>query len=190
MRDEHLPPPDGPIRALQDAVGVRNREGGTQRRQTTLTARELRAIELTAAGATYAQVGVIMDMTRTNARLLVERALARRELEMRHREVGAAKALQLERLEQLMRRWFPIALGSPADGTPPNERAAVVVLSIMDRQARIAGLEAPLRAEVDLTVGLSHEEITERQERVLAALAEVRQRQQNAIEGTFTEGEA
>lgn len=194
MRDGHLPPLDeGTVEEIRAAVGVRhapNARTRSERRITTLTARELRAIELTAAGATYDQVGVILSMTRTNARLLVERALARRALEVRHRELDAAKTLQLERLEQLIRRWWTLAVGNPKDGTPPNERAAVIVLSIMDRQARILGLEAPLRVEQDVTVSLSHEELEARQEKILAGLAEVRARQLTAIEGTFTEGAA
>jgi len=192
MHDEHLPPLDeATIPELRQAVGIRHKPNSrtrSERRLTTLTARELRAIELTAAGATYAQVAAILDLTPTNARLLVERALARRALEIHAREMPQAKALQLERLELMLRRWFPLAVGNPREQTPPNERAAAVVLSIMDRQARIIGLEAPLRIEQDIVVDApSHDELVARQERILAGLAEVRERHQ-AIEGSFTEG--
>lgn len=194
MNDGHLPALDeGTVDQLREAVGIRHQGGArtrSERRITTLTARELRAIELTAAGATYDQVGAILSMTRTNARLLVERALARRALEIKHRDLGPAKALQLERLEMLMRRWWPLAVGNPRDGVAPSERAAAVVLSVIDRINRVSGLEAPLRVEQDVTVSLSHEELVERQDRVLAGLAEVRKRQLTAIEGTFSEGAA
>lgn len=192
MQDGHLPPEgEATIPELRQAVGIRHVDNRartrSERRLTTLTARELRAIELTAAGATYAQVATILDLTPTNARLLVERALARRALEISAREMPAAKALQLERLETLLRRWFPLAVGNPRDGTPPSERGAMVTLSIMDRMNRITGVEAPLRVEQEITVdSVSHDDLVARQERILAGLAEVRERHQ-AIEGSFEE---
>ncbi len=192
MNDGHLPPLDeGTVEEIRDAVGIRHSAGSrtrSERRTTTLTARELRAIELTAAGATYDQVGVILSMGRTAARALVERALARRALEVQHRELGPARTLQLERLELLFRRWFPLAVGNPRDDppTPPNERAAAVVMSVMDRQARILGLEQPIRVEEEVTVSLTYQELDARREEILRGLADVVERHQ-AIEGEFRE---
>ncbi|HEX7918726.1 MAG TPA: hypothetical protein VF454_04940, partial [Gemmatimonadales bacterium] len=166
MQDGHLPPlGEGSVADLRAAIGIRHKANSrtrSERRMTTLTARELRAIELTAAGATYDQVGVILSINRTSARQLVERALARRALEVQHRELGPAKALQLERLEFMMRRWWPLAVGNPREGTAPNDRAAAIVLSIMDRQERLLGLAAPIRIEEDIKVSLSYEELEER----------------------------
>ena len=191
MKDGHLPPLDeGSVADLRNAVGIRHQPNSrtrSERRVTTLTARELRAIELTAAGATYDQVGAILSINRTSARALVERALARRALEVQHRELGPARVLQLERLDKLLMRWWPLAVGNPREGLAPNDRAAMIVLSIMDRQERILGLAQPIRVEEDVTVSLTYEELEGRREKVLAGLAEVMRRQQ-AIEGEFTEG--
>lgn len=191
MEDGHLPPLDeGSVAELRNAVGIRHQPNSrtrSERRTTTLTARELRAIELTAAGATYDQVGAILSINRTSARALVERALARRALEVQHRELGPARVLQLERLDRLLMRWWPLAVGNPREGTAPNDRAAAIVLSIMDRQERILGLAQPIRVEEDVRVSLTYEELEGRREKVLAGLAEVMARQQ-AIEGEFTEG--
>lgn len=192
MNDDHLPPLDeGSVAELRVAVGIRHQANSrtrSERRTTTLTARELRAIELTAAGATYDQVGAILSINRTSARALVERALARRALEIQHRDLGPARTLQLERLEFLFRRWWPLAVGNPRDvpPTPPNDRAAAIVMSIMDRQERILGLAQPIRVEEQVTVSLTYEELEGRREKVLAGLAEVVQRQRS-IDGEFRE---
>lgn len=200
--DSHLPAVGTATAAeLAAASGFKPRQPGArtakgEQRSLTLQARDLRAIELAAAGATYDQIAKILGLaTRTSARQLLERALARRALEIQVRDLPAAKALQADRLDGLWRRWFPLAVGRPptADdplGIPPSERAANVVLSIHDRMARLHGLDAPVKVEHEVVV-TSDEEERERRERILVDLAEVARRHASIhppeIEGTWKE---
>jgi DNA-binding CsgD family transcriptional regulator len=182
-----LPPLDEGTQAeIQAALGITHMDPRTKRRDTRLTARELRALELTAAGATYEQVGKVLGIARTNARHLVERALARRAAEVNSREFHVAKALELDRLETLYRRWWPLAIGNPAQGVPPLKDAADMVLKIHDRVARIEGLNAPTQVEARIDLEVNEISVEERRARVLSSLAEVRARQLT-IEGEFRE---
>lgn len=192
--DSHFPPlGEGSQAEIAAAAGFKPKHpsvGSANGSQNPgrLQARELRAIELAAAGATYDHIGRIIGITRSAARQLVERALARRALEVKVRELPVAKALQADRLDALWRRWYPLALGDGAT-TPPDPRAASVVLSIHDRMCRLHGLEdTSIQVEQHITIVTDAEERA-RRETILADLAEVGRRLQDvpAIEGTWEE---
>ena len=58
-------------------------------------------------------------------------------------DAGAPEArdAELDRLERLQRSWWLPALSG-------DERAARVVLSVMDRRAKLLGLDAPIKSEI------------------------------------------
>jgi DNA-binding CsgD family transcriptional regulator len=186
--DSHLPPlGEGTVEEIRKAAGIQDAKGPVMgRRQTQLNARELRALELTAAGATYDLIAKILSITRPNARLLVERALARRAAEVGSREHHVAKALALDQMEHLWRRWYPLAMGDPANGIPPSKDAAGIALRIHERICRIQGLDAPVQVDARVEVEVNAETPEQRREKILASLAETRARQQ-AIEGEWRE---
>ena len=189
--DSALPPlGEGTVDEIRAAAGIEDAKGRVLgRKQTQLTAKELRALELVAAGATYDLIGRILSMSRPNARLLVERALARRAAEVNSREHHVAKALELDRMETMWRRWFPLAMGDPANGVLPSKDAAGIALRIHERICRIKGLDAPVevQARVDLEVDAVSPE--ERRAKILASLAETKARQAT-IEGEWKEAAA
>lgn len=190
--DSHLPPVgEGTAEELRLAVGQPAKMAPTtrqMRRWSTITERESRALELTAAGATYEQIGKVLSITRKNAQLLVDRAVGRRALEINAREAPETRAILMERLLALHRRWWPMALGNPAQGIDPSLPAAEMILKIHDRISRITGLdEGDMPARVDITVSVADRD--RRQDAILASLAEVAARQR-AIEGEFREDAA
>jgi hypothetical protein len=191
--DAHLPPVgEGTVEELRTAVGASPRMVPTSRqarRWTTITERENRALELTAAGATYEQIGKILSITRRNAQLLVDKAVARRALEINRQEAGQVRAILMDRLVALHRRWWPMALGNPAEGVEPSQVAADMILKIHDRLARITGVDSGVETVARVDVVITEQDRANRLAGILDGLAEVAARQR-AIEGEFREDAA
>lgn len=56
---------------------------------------------------------------------------------------------EVARLDRLIMSYWPRALGG--GGHDPNPKAADVVFRAMDRRAKLLGLDAPVKQEIDLT---------------------------------------
>ena len=56
---------------------------------------------------------------------------------------------EVRRLDRLISAYWPRALG--AGGNDPNAKAADVVYKAMDRRAKLLGLDAPVKQEVEVT---------------------------------------
>lgn len=154
--------------------------------KTTIAARELRALDLLAAGANYQQIATVLGMkTRGGAVQLVQRALAKRAQEYAEVTVPEARTLYLERLDKLFQRWFPVALGNPKQQLPPDPVAAKLVLDMMTRYAKVTGIESPIKIEeqVDVTI---HDPDAQRA-RVFESLQNFAERSKEVIDGTATE---
>lgn len=105
--------------------------------RSTLAMRETRAVEMRKAGATYDQIADALDCTRSTAYRTVMRALARNQSE----EVEEFRMIEGARLDRLqMAVWNRAVSGS--------ESAINTVLRIMDRRARLFGLDAPSKVDV------------------------------------------
>jgi DNA-binding CsgD family transcriptional regulator len=105
-------------------------------------ARRLQAIELRKAGATYRQIGERLSVSEAQAYNDVQRELAR--LATQTQDAAAAlRVLESERLDALM-----LALWQQAK--QGNQGAIDRVLKVMERRARLVGLDAPTR--IDHTV--------------------------------------
>jgi len=102
------------------------------------------AAQLRSAGATFREIGTTLDIDPTWARTLVLRALDAAKYE-------AADLMRIQegqRLDRMQRSLWQQALGNPEKQLPPDHRAVGLVLRIMDRRARLFGLDAPVRVEV------------------------------------------
>lgn len=98
--------------------------------------RKLKALELRKAGYSYHRIGEALGCTKSQA----------------HRDVGAAlkltlqepaddvRALEAERLDDLLRALWP-------DARNGNHGAIDRALRIMERRAKLLGLDAPTRTE-------------------------------------------
>jgi hypothetical protein len=100
--------------------------------------REHQAVQLALAGATFDQIAQQVGYAnRSAAWKAVQRALARVEAH----DVGSLREVEGARLDRLQVAVWPAALRGEV-------KAATVVLRIMERRARLLGLDAPLRADV------------------------------------------
>lgn len=55
---------------------------------------------------------------------------------------------ELRRLDRMILTWWPKALG--AANTDPSPKAADIVFKCMDKRAKLLGLDAPIKQEVEL----------------------------------------
>lgn len=96
-----------------------------------------KAATLRAGGATFREIGEALGIDHTWARTLVLRALEGAKYE------GAEQMRTQEglRLDRMQRAWWSQALNG-------DVKAAGVVLRIMERRARLFGLDAPVQLEV------------------------------------------
>jgi len=97
----------------------------------------VQAAQLRSAGATFREIGEALGIDGTWARQLVIRALEAAEYE-------AADLMRTQegiRLDRLQRANWPAALGG-------DTQAGRLVLKIMERRARLFGLDAPAKVEV------------------------------------------
>lgn len=97
----------------------------------------VKAATLRAAGATYREIGQALDIDHTWARTLVLRSLDKAAYEA----ADVMRVEEGERLDRLQRAVWQQALGG-------DVRAVAAVLRIMERRARLFGLDAPTKVEV------------------------------------------
>jgi hypothetical protein len=98
-----------------------------------------KALELRIAGKTFAQIGAALGISDTHAHRLVTNALAERK-EHRARLAEGLLELELERCDRLQRALATqVARG--------DVRAVVATLKVMERRARLLGLDAAQKLE-------------------------------------------
>jgi hypothetical protein len=136
-------PNDGQPPSRPDGTnhGISRNSRTTPKNVTTTIDTMQRAAQLRAAGATFREIGETLNIDHTWARTLVLRALDAAEYE-------AADLMRVQegmRLDRLQRAYWPQAL----QGDLP---AAKLVLSVMDRRARLFGLDAPAKVQAEVTV--------------------------------------
>ncbi len=118
---------------------------GSKASQRRLTARERerKAMELRLAGATYAQIAQALGISQAGAHKAVMRALKRLN-EKLNEQAEQVRRLELERLDRMLLALWPQAQKG-------NHGAVDRILRIMERRARLLGLDAP--KSVDVTSG-------------------------------------
>lgn len=187
------------------AVGTRKKAGrrsaknGRFLRDGAVIERERRALELLRDGATHTEIGQALQISRSAASNLIARALAHRA-EREGPTVEAARALHTMRLEKMLSRWYPRAVGEyldPETGEsehPPDFRAADMTLKIMGQLADVQGtrkiipMSRPPEGEGESSGGGLHVHFHHPAERLKAeatilASLRVAQEKQNTIEG-------
>lgn len=115
-----------------------------------LTSREIRAVQLRQAGLTFDDIADALGYAnRGSAWKAVRRALQKWGSET----VDEHRALELSRLDTILRRIWPEAVGRPEktnedgevvrEAVPPDHDAIKTFLKISERRARLLGLDAP-----------------------------------------------
>lgn len=131
-------------------VGTRTRAGKRSRknakflRDGAVIERERRALELLRDGLTHQEIAHDLGISRSGATMLIQRALAYRA-EREGPAVEEARTIHTMRLEKLLVRWYPRAVGDWYDEETgksqhePDYRAAEMTLKILSQMADIQG---------------------------------------------------
>lgn len=102
--------------------------------------RELKALEMRKAGATFEQIGNALGITPQGAHRAVKRAL-RRIIEKSDEAAEEIRRLELERLDAMLLALWPQAKRG-------NLGAVDRILRIMERRAKLLGLDAPKAVDI------------------------------------------
>jgi len=110
--------------------------GQTSPRKVTALEREHKAIELRTGGATFKQIADVLGVTRGAACKAVKRAMDKLVAETQE-QTESLRALENKRLDALFLAFWPKALAG-------DEAAATRCMNIMERRARMNGLDGPI----------------------------------------------
>lgn len=125
----------------------------SQEQQISATERQRRALEMRKAGKSYQAIAETLGYASTGgAHKAVHSALTKTLSE----PADAVRQLELARLDALLEALWPGATGAKAapweeDGRPESEvdvERVDRVLKIMERRAKLLGLDAPTKADV------------------------------------------
>lgn len=146
-------------------------ESKTSKRRIAARERWTRALELRKRGLIFEKIGEQMGCSRQMAHNMVSRALAELR-EKCHEEAEAVRELELQRLDEMFVMAFEQVEGGKLDAI---DRA----LRIMDRRAKLLGLDAPTKvAPTDPSGSQPYESLTddERADRLAALFERARAR--------------
>lgn len=118
---------------------------GNNPKVTRARDREAKALELRKAGASFPAIGQALGISDEGARKAVSRALAR-VAQQTDESATEYRALELERLDHMQMK---IARQVNDGHLGAIDRA----LRIMERRAKLLGLDAPVRQDVQATIG-------------------------------------
>lgn len=126
-----------------------------------LAERAKQALGLRRAGASYEQIGAQLGITRSAARKVVTKAIAR----IPRDDAEQVLQLELDRLDALLRGLWPQAVKG-------HGGAVDRVLRVMERRARLLGLDAPTKRELSGPAGgpISVADVTQLTDEQLEAL--------------------
>lgn len=126
------------------------------RREEEQKKRRLEAMSLRQAGLTWDQIGERLGIARDSARELVYRNLERAD----NREVDAQRAIENARLDRAQAAiWTRVLNG--------EDKAIDTFLRISQRRARLNGLDAPQKLDLNLSIRQEMEEALHNLERVV-----------------------
>lgn len=108
----------------------------------------MQALALRLAGSSYREIGATLAVSHQQAYKDVQAMLKTTCMET----ADEVRRNELHRLDALLAAHWKAAVGIPAMGdqpaVPPDKGATTTVLGIMDRRARLLGLDAPQRIDV------------------------------------------
>jgi hypothetical protein len=144
-------------------------------REIELSDREMTALKLYVARATWAQIASAVGLkTPSAARKFTMRALVKRATQIDSTPVSLARALMLDSYDMLIGAFLPQAV------TTGDDKAAKVVTTALTQQARLLGLEAPKRHEHEHHLAEAPDQRVQREQK---ALESIRQFGDRTIEG-------
>jgi hypothetical protein len=120
----------------------RKRIDGKHDRRIETADRQLRALQLRRSGVTYDEIARAVGFAnRSGAYKAVNRVLRERL----HEEATALRLLEAERLDRLQ-----LAAWGAATANPPDLEATRTIIRIMQRRAKLLGLDAPAEVKTEV----------------------------------------
>ena len=104
-----------------------------------LVEKETTIIELRHEGYVWREIAVMVDMSVAGVAKAYKRALTRHP----HATIDEHRELELDRLDNLQRTYWQPAVNG-------NLRAADYVLRVIDKRAKLLGLDAPLKVQAEV----------------------------------------
>jgi hypothetical protein len=104
-----------------------------------LVEKETTIIELRQEGYIWREIAVMVDMSIAGVAKAYKRALTRHP----HATIDEHRELELDRLDTLQRTFWKSAVAG-------NPRAADFVLRVIDKRAKLLGLDAPLKVQAEV----------------------------------------
>ncbi len=144
----------------------------TKGSELTSAEKKAKTLELRKTGATYRQIGAVLDISHVQAFRYVKSALKEINKRTTH-DAEALRTLENERLDAML-----IAVWGNA--TKGNFGAIDRALKIGKRRAELNGLDAPVKQDVEISVPTDETTDDERIARIAALLEQARSKRDNA----------
>jgi len=124
------------------------------------TENRVEAVKLRKSGLTFEQIGSKLGISTQRAHKIVSEELQKAQAELKL-EGSDLLHLELDRLDELQaNHWEAATQGG-------NVKAALLVLKIMERRAKLLGLDKPIRTQVESRLGnMTDEELEEEARRL------------------------
>jgi len=127
----------------------RGKGSKASRQVVNTTIQDAEALALRRTGLGYVEIGNRLGIPKSTAYDSVMRALAD-AIENRREQAESLRQLEVERLDEMLAAIYSLAIGVKADGTRtrPNPALFDRVLRLMERRARLLGLDAPAKVSI------------------------------------------
>lgn len=128
----------------QQKQRTRRKSGTARPEDPEQLRRQLEALDLREAGLTYRQIGARLGVSHTAAHNMVMKALQDTHDKLDEKS-SAVLRMELDRLDRMhLGLWPKAAAGSP--------QHVDRVLRVMERRARLLGLDAPTKSQINVDV--------------------------------------
>lgn len=115
----------------------------------TAVEKRARAVNLRKSGMTYEEIGHSMGVTKQAAHKLVMKEL-KRLAELHHESANELRALELARLDDINKVLYGKISGDSNENKPPDLASIDRYLKLMERRAKLLGLDQPIQENNDL----------------------------------------
>ena len=113
--------------------------------------RRARVLELRRSGASLREIGAALGIAHETVRMDYDRAIADLVASQAD-DTSAVRAIELDRLDRMHLSLWPTVTAGRGDVHPETRMKAVMtLLRIAERRAKLLGLDAPVKSQVDLT---------------------------------------
>lgn len=136
--------------------------------------KENKVLELRRSGETWERIAVAVGYANASG---AQKAYARVVSRVQRESVDEIRDLELDRLDRIQRAFWTPAI------VDRDKRAAEVVLKVMDRRAKLLGLEAPTKVQAEVVNYDGNYDYNEDIERIIGLLSTVDSGKPLSLEG-------